>query len=359
MGAKKLRIVLVDDMPAEGEQYAQLLSNNRLDVTYIAPSAELDLQTLNRQADLFLLDYELIKEQPDGTGHVDYFGGTLAAQIRAILPDKPILLITRRNLLIERYHHERLIQSNNAVDDVLFKEEIDRAPDAYRALLIELVKGFQTLNAKPSTAFSVLCEAMNTSEEAEPLLLKADPPPSDWQAFEAARWIRKVILMYPGILYDSLHAATLLGIDEEGFFKSNVQTLFKKAKYTGIFNPPSGRWWGSQLIRIADEFMHKQGMNDPINETFARAYLKRYGEALPRAVCVFSNEAPADWVCYILKQPVKIDYSLPYRPDNRPPIMDEARVSFRAIRESNQVREELFDAKSLQRLEAIRKESPE
>lgn len=45
-------------------------------------------------------------------------------------------------------------------------------------------------------------------------------------------------------------------------------------------------------------------------------------------------------------------YSIKYYPDNRPSVMDEARVSFKAIKTSDEVNFELFDSIGL---EIIRK----
>ena len=61
------------------------------------------------------------------------------------------------------------------------------------------------------------------------------------------------------------------------------------------------------------------------------------------------------FLAYILRKPVKIKYSLDYRVDSRPKIMDSARVSFKAIRTSNEVNDELFDPLGQQMLSEIRK----
>ena len=50
-----------------------------------------------------------------------------------------------------------------------------------------------------------------------------------------------------------------------------------------------------------------------------------------------------------------IKYSLSYKPDSRPPVMDEARVSFEAIRTSNEVNDELFDPLGKELLPEIRR----
>jgi hypothetical protein len=55
----------------------------------------------------------------------------------------------------------------------------------------------------------------------------------------------------------------------------------------------------------------------------------------------------------VLRKPVKREFSLPYHPDSRPAVMDEARVSYKAIRESNDVFEEFFDEQHRQLVRKI------
>ena len=74
-----------------------------------------------------------------------------------------------------------------------------------------------------------------------------------------------------------------------------------------------------------------------------------------RCSCVVSGKKPADWVCYALEEPVRIEYTLPYFPDSRPRIMDPARVSHKAVR-TYKVIDELFDSSSALLLSSIRGE---
>ena len=46
--------------------------------------------------------------------------------------------------------------------------------------------------------------------------LGALPPGDGWKEFEAAHWIRSVLLRFPGVVYDEAHAATALGISLRG-----------------------------------------------------------------------------------------------------------------------------------------------
>lgn len=46
-------------------------------------------------------------------------------------------------------------------------------------------------------------------------------------------------------------------------------------------------------------------------------------------------------------------YTVAYRPDNRPSVMDQARVSFKAIQETNKVQRALIDGLSDEALRRI------
>jgi hypothetical protein len=152
-----------------------------------------------------------------------------------------------------------------------------------------------------------------------------------------------VVLEFPGILYDPIHAATRLGISEESFQTGKVQELFEPARYTGIFNPLEGRWWQGRLLRIAQDLALEAEVKGPTRQVFAEAFKKKFGSELSPAICVWDHTPIADWVCYVLRQPVKMKNSLRYHPDRRPDVMDDARVSFRAIRDREEFDREEFN----------------
>jgi len=89
--------------------------------------------------------------------------------------------------------------------------------------------------------------------------------------------------------------------------------------------------------------MNKHDISKPIHLGFTEAFKSEYNEELEPSICVTSGEPFADKICYILNEPVKTKYSLIYNVDNRPTIMDEARVSYRAIRTTNEVKEDLLN----------------
>ena len=79
--------------------------------------------------------------------------------------------------------------------------------------------------------------------------------------FELSNWIRKILFSKPGFLFDSLWAATLLGVREDSFNK--IEKYFTDALYNGIYvNEIQKRWWQSKLKDIlftkftdSDEFI--------------------------------------------------------------------------------------------------------
>lgn len=308
--------------------------------------------------DLFLIDYELSQAQPDGT-KASYRGTTLAAEIRARFPDRPIVLITRESILdsLDRQTRRQIIEKAQPCDDLLYKSQIDDSLDETRQRLISLAQGFEVLRGVPDSNknWDALVVTLAAHSEESQLLQEAAPPlkRKEWIVTGAADWIRNVILEYPGILYDPVNAATRLGISADSFLSDEVQKLVAPAKYAGLFVPPDGRWWKGRLFKLARQFAMEQGVNGPQNRAFVEAFHREFGKSLAPAVCVWDRTPIADWVCFILKQPVKIKNSLRYYPDSRPSVMDHARVSFRAIRESNAFDEKLLDSEGLSLLEEI------
>ena len=66
--------------------------------------------------------------------------------------------------------------------------------------------------------------------DAAPPLLKENGGVT-WFVAEIGQWIQEVLLAYPGILYDSLHAATYLGITVAVLLSADLRALFKQARY--------------------------------------------------------------------------------------------------------------------------------
>jgi hypothetical protein len=355
----KLVVYYVDDQASkkEAKRYQERLSAQDFECKLKPPPELEELDgLLQPHPDLFLIDYELDRVQPDGT-KVVYRGNTLSAEIRARLPDCPIVLITRKSI-IERLDYRtrrQLTEHAEACDELIFKANIDDDLDKTRHRLTLLAKGFRYLSHIQNKNWESLAGTLEASKEETKSLREASPPlkQGQWIVTGAAEWIRNAVLKFPGILYAPIDAATRLGISIDSFRNKKVQEILAPAKYTGIFDPSEGRWWKGRLLRIAKELTMEEDVSGPVTRAFAEAFTKRFGVELSPAICVWDHMPGADRVCYILQKPVKVKHSLRYYPDNRPSVMDNARVSFRAIRESNDFYEDLLDAESLELLQEI------
>jgi len=338
---------------AEAKHYRNQLSlSEEIECELIPPPPKWEeLDKLFNKFDLFLIDLELDRVQSGDKG-VNYRGTTLTAELRARFPDYPIVLITRKSILGKQQFAEHM----QTYDELIFKSALDEKPNDRQQLLISLSNGFDALRNITNKTWKSLVKLLKVDDEEADLLREAMPPMAKgkWIVAEAARWVRNVVLRYPGILYDPIHAATRLGISLDSFRNDKVQKIIKPARYKGrIFSPPEGLWWKGRLFKIAKNLTVEEDINGPINHVFAKAFHKRYSIELSPAICVWDKTPIADWVCCISDEPVKLRNSLRYYPDNRPSIMDGARVSFRAIRESDDFEEELLDAEGIELLENI------
>lgn len=332
-----------------------------LHVTYLAPPADLSLDSIRSDTQLFLVDWELDRLQESGV-QVDYKGSTFARRIRDKFEHIPIALTTNKMIPANR---RRFFVEPYLFDAQILKQSMVNHPEDVVGECVSLIMGHQTLEEAEKT-WSGLLQVLDVREEdehpwQEEKIAEAAPPllkengGVTWLAPEIGKWIQEVLLAYPGILYDSLHAATYLGIAVEEFLAPDVQVLFKKARYTGVLAPTEGRWWKERLnSAVIDLIVEAELGHGSIYEQFAQAFAQLYGRELELAECVYSKKKPAPRVCYVLKKPVRIEYSLDYIPDNRPRAMDDALVSFEAIRRSANVIDEYFPLSSRHLAEEVK-----
>jgi hypothetical protein len=354
-----IEILYIDDQASsDAERLQERLSRAEgLECNLAPPPTWDELGSLiESPPDLFLIDYELSLVQPDGK-KAAYQGTTLAAEIRDRLPDCPIVLLTRQSILKE-LSPERKRQLNERMqmcDELMYKSTLDDNLEEIQQLLLSIAEGFCMLSNIKERTWEPLIKTLGADQEEAELLGEAAPPlqKGEWFVTGIAHWIRNVVLGFPGILYDAVYAATRLGISEESFWTSEMQELMRPARYTGVFSRSEARWWKGRLLRIARELTTAGEIRGPVKQSFSKAFHKSYGFELSPAVCVWDHSSDVDWVCHILHEPVKIGNSLRYYPDNRPSVMDDARVSFRAIRESDLFNEELLDTEGFELLEEI------
>ena len=348
--AGTVKVAYIDDSPNELRRFTGRLGRTgALTVIPFSPPARMDLDRIvSGRPDLLLVDYALVRPGP--TSGESYLGGALAAKFRELYQDFPIVMFTRKSLIRDDRQYGGAWDVLGQFDAFVDKTDVERDPGAASFHLRSLALGYRVLRAKRKRDWGALVRALAARSEEEPVLSAAAPPLGRsgsrfWRVAEAARWVNSVVLRFPGIVYDAVHAATALGIDVRAFARDDVQATFEPAQYTGVFAPPEKRWWRGRLFESAYAVMKEAGIDKPIPTGFAEAYRENHsGGPLRPAECIWSKgkEGPADWVCCVLEQPVMRKYTLAYNLDDRPAVMDPARVSFTVIRDRDDVELELL-----------------
>ena len=312
------------------------------------PPKQLPGADLDQNYDALLIDQDLTTAVVDDQS-ISYYGGTYATESRMRFPARPIILISKENI-ITSYHQQIELLEESIIDLTLDKDQVITEPEKIRHKLENLIKGYQALSAiQPAKhSWSDVLSLMEANE-TEAKLLRETAAPSErgnWTVPQVTRWIREVVLRYPGIVYNELTAATRLGLSLGSFQRPQVQEWFKPACYTGIFGQDEPFWWRNRLFHRAQELLLEVNLSGPVSEYFIKAYQQQFKQELQPAICIYDHTPGADWVCHILKEPVKVQNSVPYYPDSRPEIMDQARVSFKAVLERNEFDVNLVDADS-------------
>lgn len=357
----KIKTIYIDDDENDLVRYKRKFENderskNKFDIVVLnvqRPLKDLFKELEDKNPELVLVDFKL--DRPRNNVLIGISGVSLSTALREKFPDIPIVLFTRKNVFnIKSYYGQERVLSN--LDGIFYKSDSFKKDKYNLELLYELAADFKKLREIRSRKWIDLFKLIGAPKDEYERLKLSNPhiTNKEWSISDAADWIRNIFIRYPGILYDPIHSATFLGISERAFLSNPIKEFFDRAKYTGVFAPPEGCWWRSRLQEIAVSIMDEKEMNLPINKGFPSSW-KRNNEKIEKSKCIFSGESPAEWICYILKKPVMIKYSLSYKPDSRPEVMDEARVSFEAIRTSNEVEDELFYPLGREMLEKIRK----
>lgn len=306
----------------------------------------------NENPELILVDYDLTKPKDDLL--IGMSGAALSTALREEFQDVPIVLFTKIDFLRIQKLNPKVLSS---LDETIYKSNVFKEDGNNLDTLYKLAIGYKELRNAESKTLINLLKIIGAPEIDYDFLKLSEPPTiseSGWSVFDAADWIRNTLIKYPGILYDSVNSATFLGISEGAFLSNSIQELFSDAKYSNIFTPREGRWWKSTLQEVAESIMEEHERDLIVRKGFPLAWERINNNPIERSKCVFCGKSPAEWVCYILKEPVMIEYSLRYNPDSRPSIMDEARVSYTAIRTKNEVNDDKFDPIEYDMLQEIR-----
>lgn len=354
---KEIDILLIDEDPKDSIRYPRIMSEEgKIRVRAIPPPKHIEDLSLTPTPELVLIDYFLTKRQITGE-FTSYRGGTLATYISEQLPETPLVLFSTKRILGENPNYEEEVQ---VVDWVLYKDNVIENPEYWKNFLQYFVIGFNQLRSieNKDRTWNTLRIFLNLNPYEEENLQRSSPPKGvlsgQWRIHGVAKWILQVLFKYPGIFYNSFFSASTLGMDLNSFYKEEVQEYFKEASYTGIFSEIKSLWWKDRLQEIGFRCIREEGLEPRLSENFITAFINKTGIKLEPSICASSGEEYANTICYVLKKPVKMKYTLGYLPDDRPESMEQARISYKALREAD-FKEELIPLADIERLELIKR----
>lgn len=339
-----MEFVFIDDDQKELEKYSEMFNSYQFAKehfnfhTLLINTLDISRLKFDFKPDLFLIDFRF--DLPGGEDTF-YDGYVLSTALRNIYNETPIVLFTRKDIFNIQKFPRNIIE---IVDDIYYKNEFLKYELDYFYQIHSLASGYKILGEIKEKNWESLLKLIKAPTEAEFDLLNANKPimnEGNWSVIDGANWIRKTLLKYPGILYNELNASTFLGISVDEFLK--IQENFEYALFNGVFQSNNKYYWKSLIRKIAADLMNSQNINLPTHVGFSLAFEKVNDKKLDPSICVYSGEENADRICYVLNKPVKTKYSFTYNIDDRPDVMDEARVSWKAIQTTDEVNEDFLN----------------
>lgn len=132
-----------------------------------------------------------------------------------------------------------------------------------------------------------------TPDDEIPLVLKERIP------FVLGCWLYNYILPFPGILLNSIAAASYVNLDPQQFIEFAVE--FENAKYNGPFSTHSYYWWRYDL----DQILFDANVEDAVEYLT----MKNKKNIMP-CKCSVNNDSNAGYYCIVKRQPISYEESV-------------------------------------------------
>lgn len=267
---KNIRVLWIDDDSGHIEDARNLESVRRnLRVELVHPQ-DLDERLMQYKVsngtgwDIFLVDYYLNRKEKDNQRY-PYLGLTVEAKIRETFIECPIYLVTAETDDGKARLDGWAQAAEASFDAILTLRDVQRqgAKIYYDALDYRSVR--QCARESLEALLELVAAPLEIRERIK-LVLPDDlrgglvPLTSSNVAGNAiafTKWVRELLLMTPGFLYDELHTSTYLGMNMETF--ARLSSRFSRAKYSGIFSRTTvPHWWVSGLNNIVFSYPKAQ-----------------------------------------------------------------------------------------------------
>lgn len=252
---KNLNILWIDDVAERKEGAAKALELHK-DKYFKIQSMHVDFVNVKDKNLLEEIKPKLNNRQPDAV-IIDHFldkskdstikkGSSIAQILRERWPNCPIIGITAA-----QKYKDIDFEDENSYINLYSSADISSNFNAILSIITSYYKLSRMTFEKYDDFFKLLKPPQDDIKKLKnifPFDLK-EHFNMESLIFRLSRWIRYYFYNSPGFLYDELWAATLLGLNIEGF--KRAKKYFDKSIYDGIFFDPSDtRWWSSTLRSI-------------------------------------------------------------------------------------------------------------
>lgn len=195
------------------------------------------------KADMIIIDHIFNQTDPLNTK-----GSSVAHLLRSAFPSTPIVCVSAAwgaSAPKASFDQEDLSEYTYIFPYLQLADELE--------LLYAIAEGFKRCaDFVEAGAASIFASSLLEAPEMELASLEKILP-AEFRSFEQrttphriARWILRAFMAHPGYLYNDIRAATLIGLNLEGFNK--VKDQFSASLYKGVF-ATDGRplWWVAGL----------------------------------------------------------------------------------------------------------------
>ena len=315
--SENVSILWVDDYDRKDD--IKNLRSKRLNIEWVHPedfSSKLQqYKSVKTAPDLFLIDFYLDLKPNDKGEKYRYHGLAVNALIRDKYPEHPIYLVTEEETGNGDARLSVWAQAAEcAFDNILTLKEILRKGKEtlyYDALDYREIRD-RTSRNKINTLLELLKAPASIKEKITLVLpdqLKSGlmPKSSDnpeGNTISFTRWVRELLFPHPGLLYNKLYTATLLGVNSDGF--NRISRKFEKALYRGIFSiTTEPKWWPSEINDIL--FSFKKAQQGRSSDTWSVSTTIFSIPETEISKCVVCNESFPETVGTNIDNPQEID----------------------------------------------------
>ncbi|MFX0091847.1 MAG: hypothetical protein ACFFBD_08810 [Candidatus Hodarchaeota archaeon] len=257
-----VKVVWIDDDESRKDDAKTLESRrNDLKIEFVGTS---DFEDFFRKyqfdIDLFLIDDKL-RGRSVGVG--------IAGKIREISPEVPIYLFTAypRDYGISTSLAEA---ATSLGDDILDIREVQR--EGHDILYNDAVD-YRLIRESSHEDIDAIFNLLKAPEEDYKGIILALPENLkrgllthlNGNSIAFAKWVKRVFLLHPGFVYNSLFSATKLGMTTTAFQKHISE--FLNARYDGVFfKTRPEMWWDSKLDKIVFKLTREQLPDDDTSD---------------------------------------------------------------------------------------------